>query len=144
MDTALQPAVVEADLGFSRPAEVIEDDGSRGLRRAVTRPVDQDFSSQFEYRRCQIRDLCGAGHPQPGLRSMGFETIDLRDREGLQSLLCDVKVAGEISDAQSRQLRRHLLMVELNQLRLDLRLQHTQKALKSLARPLTAYPKVSW
>ena len=108
MDTALQPAMVEADLGFSRPAEVVDDDGSRGLKRAVTRPVDQDFSSQFEYRRCQIRDLCGAGHPQPGLRSMGFETIDLRDREDLQSLLCDIKVAGEISEAQSRQLRRYL------------------------------------
>lgn len=108
MDTALQPAMVEADLGFSRPAEVVEDEGNRGLRRAVTRPVDQDFSRQFEYRRCQIRDLCGAGHPQPGLRSMGFETIDLRDREGLQSLLCDVRVAGEISVPQSRQLRRYL------------------------------------
>ena len=94
MDTALQPAMVEADLGFSRPAEVVDDDGSRGLKRAVTRPVDQDFSSQFEYRRCQIRDLCGAGHPQPGLRSMGFETIDLRDREDLQSLLCDIRSPG--------------------------------------------------
>ena len=108
MNTALQPAMVEADLGFSKPAEVVKDEGSRGLRRAVTRPVDQDFSRQFEYRRCQIRDLCGAGHPQPGLRSMGFETIDLRDRKGLQSLLCDVKVAGEISVTQSTQLRRYL------------------------------------
>lgn len=108
MDTALASAMVEADLGFSRLAEVVDDDEGRGLRRAITRPVDLEFSSQFEHRRCQIRDLCGAGHPEPGLRSMGFETIDLRDRKGLQSLLSEVKSAGEINVAQSKQLRRFL------------------------------------
>ena len=48
---------VEALLGFSRPEEVAGDDKSRGLKRAITRAIDTDFSQQFEYQRCKVRDL---------------------------------------------------------------------------------------
>ena len=101
-------AVVEAELGFSKPAEVVDDHEDRGLKRAVTRPIDYDFAKQFEYRRCKVRDLCAPGQPTPDLRRSGFETIDLTPLNALQSLLAEVKEAGEISEGQARQLRRHL------------------------------------
>jgi hypothetical protein len=99
---------VEAELGFSRPAEVVDDHEKRGLKRAVTRPFDYEFSEQFEYRRCTVQDLCAPGQPTPDLRGMGFETIDLASREALQAQLAEIREAGEISEGQARQLRRLL------------------------------------
>lgn len=106
--TAAQIRAVETDLGFARPTEVIEDHEDRGLKRAITRPIDTDFSRQFEYRRCKVHDLCASGQPVPDFRGMGFETIDLSTREELQTLLDRIKEAGEISPEDARQLRRHL------------------------------------
>lgn len=99
---------VEAELGFSKPAEVVDDHEGRGLKRAVTRPIDYEFSEQFEYRRCTVQDLCAGAQPTPDLRNAGFETIDLAPREALQTLLAEIKEAGEISEGQARQLRRLL------------------------------------
>jgi hypothetical protein len=101
-------AEVEARLGFSRPEEVIDDHEGRGLKRAITRPLDQEFTSQFEYRRCRVRDWSAPGQPRPGLRSMGFEAIDLAKMDSLQTLLARMRREGEISPEQARQLRRHL------------------------------------
>lgn len=101
-------STVEADLGFSKPGEVVDDHEGRGLKRAVTRPIDYDFEQQFEYRRCKVHDLCAAGQPTPDLLGMGFETIDLANRESLQALLTEIRGAGEISDIQAKQLRRDL------------------------------------
>lgn len=108
MNAVSEVSTVEADLGFSRPTEVVDDDEGRGLKRAVTRPINYDFSRQFEYRRCKVHDLCAPDQPTPDLRRMGFETIDLATREPIQSLLAEVKTAGEISEEQARQLRRQL------------------------------------
>lgn len=99
---------VSANLGFSRPEEVIEDQEGRGLKRAITRPIDYDFASQFEYRGCTVRDISAPVQPRPSFRKMGFETIDLTGRESIQSLLADIRQAGEISAEQARQLRRLL------------------------------------
>ncbi len=55
---------VEANLGFSMPREVIDDHEGRGLKRAITRPLDYDFDRRFEYRRCRVRDCCAPG-PAP-------------------------------------------------------------------------------
>jgi hypothetical protein len=101
-------SAVEANLGFSRPGEVVDDHEGRGLKRAITRSIDHDFTRQFEYRRCQVRDLCAPDQPSPGFRDMGFETIDLHGRESLQSLLTQIKHAGKISPEQASQLRRSL------------------------------------
>ena len=101
-------SAVEANLGFSRPEEVVDDHAGRGLKRAITRSVGHDFTRQFEYRRCHIRDLCASDQPSPGFRDMGFETIDLLGRESLQSLLAEIKHEGKISQEQARQLRRSL------------------------------------
>ncbi len=79
--------VVDVNLGFSRAEDVIADHEGRGLKRAITRPVDHDFDQRFEYRRCRIRDWSAPGQPRPGFRAMGFETIDLGRRAPLQSLL---------------------------------------------------------
>ncbi len=108
MNAVSEVSTVEAELGFSKPAEVVDDHEDRGLKRAVTRPIDYDFAEQFEYRRCKVHDLCAPGQPAPDLRRMGFETIDLASIEPLQSLLAEVKAAGEIGEEQARQLRRHL------------------------------------
>ena len=108
MNAVSEIAAVEAELGFSKPSEVTDDHEGRGLKRAVTRPIDGEFAEQFEYRRCKVRDLCASGQPTPDLRRMGFETIDLLQSDALQSLLSDVKEAGEISAEQASQLRRHL------------------------------------
>lgn len=108
MDAVSEISAVEAELGFSKPAEVVDDHEDRGLKRAVTRPINYDFSQQFEYRRCKVHDLRAPGQPTPDLRGMGFETIDLATREPLQSLLAEVKAAGEISEDQASQLRRQL------------------------------------
>jgi hypothetical protein len=99
---------VEVNLGFSRPAEVIDDHEGRGLKRAITRPLDDDFDRRFEYRRCRVRDCCAPGQPRPSLRSTGFETIDLGGSAPLQSLLAQIRQAGAITPAQASQLRRHL------------------------------------
>ena len=108
MEAVSEISAVEADLGFSKPGEVVDDHEGRGLKRAITRPIDYDFSRQFEYRRCTVRDLCAPGQPRPDLRGMGFETIALSGRESLQTLLAAIREAGEISPQQARQLRRHL------------------------------------
>lgn len=99
---------VEARLGFSRPEEVIDDHEGRGLKRAITRPLDQEFTRQFEYRRCRVRDWSAPGQAPLSLRTMGFESIDLAKMDPLQTLLAQVRQAGEITPEQARQLRRHL------------------------------------
>lgn len=87
---------------------MVDDHEGRGLKRALTRPIDYEFSEQFEYRRCKVHDLCASGLPAPDLTRTGFETIDLAPVEALQQLLAEVKAAGEISEGQASQLRRHL------------------------------------
>ena len=103
------PSAIDVDglLGFTRPEEVVDDE-TRGLKRAMTRAIDTDFSLQFEYQRCKIRDLAAPGQPPSTFRTMGFEAIDLLGTESLQSLLADVNQAGEISPVQASQLRRNL------------------------------------
>lgn len=101
-------AVVEADLGFYRASAVVADDEGRGLLRAVNHSRGYDDVGQLEYRRCRIRDWSAPGQPRPSLRGMGFEAIDLSGIEPLQSLLAQIREAGEITPAQGSQLRRHL------------------------------------
>ena len=111
MELASEPGViseVEAQLGFSRPEEVIDDHDGRGLKRAITRPLDSEFTEQFEYRSCRLRDWSAPGQPTLSLRSMGFETVDLSGIEMLQTLLAHIRQAGEITSEDARQLRRRL------------------------------------
>ena len=60
---------VNARLGFSRPAEVTEDHEGRGLKRAITRPIDCSFERQFEYHHCTVRDWSAPGQAAPGLQT---------------------------------------------------------------------------
>jgi hypothetical protein len=99
---------VEAKLGFYRASAVIEDDAGRGLRRAVNHSRGYDDLGQLEYQRCSIRDWSAPGQPRPSLRGMGFEAIDLGAMAPLQSLLAQIRHAGEITPQQGRELRRHL------------------------------------
>jgi hypothetical protein len=111
MDVATEHQAVSevtAELGFSLPAEVIEDHEGRAIKRAATRPLDYGFELQFEKRSCRVRDWSTAGQPQPGLQSMGFEAIDLCRDQTLQSLLADLRQAGAITPPQARSLRRRL------------------------------------
>ncbi|CAA0104862.1 Uncharacterised protein [Halioglobus japonicus] len=100
--------VVNADLGFTRPEEVVDGNDARGLKRAVTRPVDEEFSRQFEFRRCQVRDWSAPGQPRLNFRKMGFESINLSHSDSLQTLLAQIREAGDISAEQARHLRRLL------------------------------------
>ena len=104
----MQVSAVEARLGFTRPGEVIDDPEKPGLKRAITHPLDEDFARQFEFRRCHIRDWSAPGQPPLNFRTMGFESISLAQGESLQTLLAQIRQAGEISTAQARLLRRHL------------------------------------
>jgi len=108
MAAVSQITAVEVDLGFSKASEVVDDHEGRGLKRAITRPIDYDFEKQFERRRCKVQDLCAPAQVQPDLRRMGFETINLAPLEKLQTLLETIKDAGEIGEEEARQLRRHL------------------------------------
>ena len=111
MDLTAQHAVVSevsATLGFSRPSEVVEDDGSSPLKRAVSRPLDYDFESQFESRSCRIRDWSAPGQPRPELQKMGFEAIDLSTDETLQALLATLRRNGKIQPEEARSLRHRL------------------------------------
>ena len=101
-------AAVDAALGFSRPDQVDAGRNARGLRRAVTRPLDTEFSEQFQYHQCRVRDWSAPGQPSPDLLAMGFEAIDLAPLGQLQLLLAELRAAGEISVDQARQLRRVL------------------------------------
>jgi hypothetical protein len=104
----MQVAAVEAHLGFTRPDEVIDDPQNPGLKRAITRPLDENFDQQFEFRRCDVRDWSAPGQPPLNFRTMGFESISLAQGESLQTLLSQIRRAGEISPAQARTLRRQL------------------------------------
>lgn len=99
---------VEADIGFSRETDVIDDHEGRGLKRARSRTMDENSTPLIEYRRCRIRDWSVPGQPPPSFRAMGFESINLASIEPLQALLTQIKQAGEIAPQQARQLRRHL------------------------------------
>ena len=99
----MQVTSVEANLGFTRPGEVIEDDDERGLKRAISRPLDAELA-----RRCHIRDWSAPGQPALNFREMGFESISLAHNEPLQTLLAHIREAGEITPPEARQLRRHL------------------------------------
>ena len=105
---SIAPATVRAPLGFSRPAEVVEDYDNRGLRRAVTRPLDGDFEAQFELRECTLKDWSLRGRDTLDLLTMGFEAIDLSPHAELQQLLAGIRAAAEISPAEAKQLRRLL------------------------------------
>ena len=96
---------VVAELGFSRPEEVIADHENRGLKRATTRPLDAQFTRQFEHRNVTVRDWSAPEYAQLNLRKMGFDCIDLSPIQSLQTLLGQVRQAGEISPQQARQLR---------------------------------------
>lgn len=104
----MQVTAVEANLGFARPEEVIEDHDERGLKRAITRPLNTEFAQHSEYRRCQVRDWSAPGQPPLNFRAMGFESISLARIESLQTLLAQIRAAGEITREQGGQLRRHL------------------------------------
>ncbi|MFT4518097.1 MAG: hypothetical protein ACI9JM_000474 [Halioglobus sp.] len=99
---------VEVSLGFSRPEEVTKDHEGRDLNRATTRPVDGEFSDQFEYRRCLIRDLTTVDEAPPNILTMGFESIDLSPHPELQSLLAQLRQEGKMDEVQAKALRRHL------------------------------------
>ena len=102
-------AVVEANLGFTRSEEVVEGQaGRRRLKRALTRPIDTPFAQQFEYRRCRVRDWSALDPASLSFQAMGFEPISLAHSDSLQTLLSEIRQAGEISAVQARQLRRHL------------------------------------
>jgi hypothetical protein len=101
-------AEVEGLLGFSRPDEVIPDTEGRGLKRAKTHASDAGYTSMLEFRSCRIRDWSAPGQPQPNIRKMGFESIDLSPLTAMQELLAQIRAAGEITPQQGRQLRRHL------------------------------------
>jgi hypothetical protein len=107
-EKSMQVVAVDANLGFARPEEVVDDQDGRGLKRAITRPLDEAFARQFEYRRCQVRDWSAPEQPSPNFRTMGFEPISLARSDSLQTLLAQVRQAGEISTEQARQLRRQL------------------------------------
>ena len=99
---------VTARLGFSRLDEVEPGVDARGLRRATTRPIDTPFDEQFALHTCELTDLCEDQQDPPALLSAGFETINLSRDAALQSLLGDVRRAGEITGEQARALRRRL------------------------------------
>jgi hypothetical protein len=104
----MQVTAVEANLGFARPGEVIEGHDERGLKRAITRPLDARFEQHYEYRRCQVRDWSVPGQPPLDLCAMGFEAISLARSEPLQTLLAHIRQMGEITPGEARQLRRIL------------------------------------
>jgi hypothetical protein len=99
---------VEADLGFASPEDVIADSDGRGLKRAVTRMEGERIDRHLNYRRCKFRDWSAPGSPQPSLRGMGFESIDLSGIAPLQALLAQIRAAAAITPEQGRELRRHL------------------------------------
>lgn len=104
----MQVTAVEARLGFTRPGEVIDDHEGRGLKRAITHPLDDEFAQRFEFRRCHINDWSAPGQPPLNFRTMGFEAINLAPHDSLQTLLAQIRQAGEIVPDQARQLRRLL------------------------------------
>ncbi|MBK6738873.1 MAG: hypothetical protein IPG64_13695 [Haliea sp.] len=66
--------------GLYQAGEVIADDDERGLKRAISRPLDAEFARHNEYRRCHIRDWSAPDQPALNFREMGFESISLAQR----------------------------------------------------------------
>lgn len=99
---------VQANLAFSKPEEAIKDDERRGMKRALTRPIDAQFETQFEKHSCVVRDLCQPQWESPTLQSAGFETLDLSGNSVLQNLLSKIRQAGELQAEDARALRRQL------------------------------------
>lgn len=103
-----QIPTVQAQLSFARPDQVVDDHEGRDIKRAITRPIDEEFSNQFEYRDCDVGDLGQADSTPGSLQAAGFETVDLSTNPALQKTLGDVRAAGVIEPEQARALRRHL------------------------------------
>ncbi|MDZ7785089.1 MAG: hypothetical protein U5K56_19795 [Halioglobus sp.] len=100
--------IIQAPLSFTRAEEIVDDHDTRGLKRAVTRPLDGDFETQFETRQCALNDWSARGRGALDLLTMGFEAIDLSRHAELQQLLADVRAAAEITPEKAKRLRRLL------------------------------------
>lgn len=102
------PRIIQAPLSFTRAEEIVDDDANRGLKRAVTRPLDGDFHTQFETHECALNDWSAQGHGALDLLTMGFEAIDLSRHGELQQLLAGIRAAAEITREDAKRLRRLL------------------------------------
>jgi len=102
------PRMFQAPLSFTRAGEVVDDLDSRGLKRAVTRPLDGDFETQYETRQCALNDWSVQGRGALDFLTMGFEAIDLSRHAELQQLLAGIRAAAEITPEKAKRLRRLL------------------------------------
>lgn len=101
---------VEADLAFTRHADVSLDDPRRGLRRARTLDdAAMNDPASYEHHLCRIHDCSALPEFRPDLRAHGFAHADLAPLTGLQSILRRVRAAGRLDDRSASQIRRRLL-----------------------------------
>lgn len=105
-DSATEPTIVRAPLGFVRPEHVSTDDTRPGLLRAKTL-VDPPPVEELDMRECAVRDLAD-GAFVPSLTEHGFTTVRLPDRAGLHSHLESVRRRGALDDADEGRIRRSL------------------------------------
>lgn len=99
---------VEADLAFLKPSEVLFQRDPRGVKHAKRRPIDYPFERQYKHHRCTIHDWSHESQPQPSLKRMGFEAIDLRTLPGLQVLLGEIRESSCLDETQAQALREYL------------------------------------
>ena len=98
---------VIAPLGFFRRDNVAPDTERTGLLRGATMD-DPDSPEALEFHDCALKDWSRRDAPALHLDRMGFDVLDLSALTALQSLLEDVRTAGEITPAAARALRREL------------------------------------
>jgi len=87
---------LETKLAFTRPDQVISDQGACG--RAVTHPQATPFEAQYQYYNCAMTDWSDVEQGRVNLFDMGFDTVDISQDEKLQAFLDETKDNRHLSD----------------------------------------------
>ncbi|MEM7159035.1 MAG: hypothetical protein AAF799_39725 [Myxococcota bacterium] len=102
-------SAVEAELSFTRPADVSADPEQPHRWRARTLEPDALLGRRaYDHHRCLITDCRSQGEAVPALRTHGFTTADLSARPPLQAAFERVRVAGTLSASDEATIRRLL------------------------------------
>lgn len=95
---------LDAELTFTAPEVVVDDDERPGLRRAPTVPFTATSRSGVASATCRVRDIDASDDP-PRFGSAGFESVRLPEAPGLALLLGELRDTDAVTDEQAGRLR---------------------------------------
>ncbi|MEM7288200.1 MAG: hypothetical protein AAF480_17765, partial [Actinomycetota bacterium] len=104
-------ARVEAELGFARPDQVVQDHERAGMLRARTE--ERGAPEVWDYRTCAVHDMADPDAAPRHLDDAGFEAVDISEIVDLQAALAQVAADDAITETADVALRSALQGVTL-------------------------------